>query len=151
MNKQTFIESYNSSPALLTEGAVVERLRHEFHVPLDEQIVHAGLIYNELHKQQLSTIYRQYLDIAETRQLPLLLMTPTRKANKERIAASPDERYGASKSPLERYTGKRFQSQSGRIERMFLPEIDTGSRTIRQANDFIMGFPIEDMWRLLRN
>lgn len=88
MNKQTFIESYNTSSVLLTEGAVVERLRHEFHVPLDEQIVHAGLIYNQQHKQQLATIYRQYLDIAEVRQLPLLLMTPTRRANKERIAAS---------------------------------------------------------------
>lgn len=88
MNKHTFTEAFNTSLALLTEGAIVERLRHEYHIRLDEQIVHAGLIYNEQHKEQLATIYRQYLDIAEARQLPLLLMTPTRRANKERIAAS---------------------------------------------------------------
>lgn len=88
MNKHSFTESYDTCPALLTEGAIVERLRHEYRISLDEQIVHAGLIYDEQHKQQLAAIYSQYLDIAESSRLPLLLMTPTRRANKERIAAS---------------------------------------------------------------
>lgn len=88
MNEHTFTETFNTSSALLTEGAIVERLRHEYRIPLDEQIVHAGLIYNEQHRQQLAAIYREYLDIAEARRLPLLLMTPTRRANRERIAAS---------------------------------------------------------------
>lgn len=88
MNKHSFTESYDTCPALLTEGAIVERLRHEYRISLDEQIVHAGLIYDEQHKQQLAAIYSQYLDIAESSRLPLLLMTPTRRANKERIAVS---------------------------------------------------------------
>ena len=31
---------------LLTEGAIVERLKNEYHVTLDDHINHAGLIYD---------------------------------------------------------------------------------------------------------
>ena len=46
------------------------------------------LIYDDSHREILASIYRQYLQIATEFRLPLMLMTPTRRANIEQIAAS---------------------------------------------------------------
>lgn len=88
MNQSSFVIAYRTSPYILTEGAVVERLRHEFHIPLDEHLVHAALIYDDAYRDVLAAIYQQYIDIAARHHLPLMLMTPTRRANIERISGS---------------------------------------------------------------
>lgn len=88
MDKLSFTDAFRAFPSILTEAAVVERLRHEFQIPLDEHIVHAALIYNDAYRDTLATIYRQYIETASHHQLPLMLMTPTRRANIENIAAS---------------------------------------------------------------
>ena len=88
MNQLSFVGTYRTSPCILTEGAVVERLRREFHIPLDENLIHAALIYNDSYREVLAGIYKQYIDIATRHQLPLMLMTPTRRANTERISGS---------------------------------------------------------------
>lgn len=88
MDKLSFTDTFRTFPSILTEAAVVERLRHEFQIPLDEHIVHAALIYNDAYRDTLATIYRQYIETASRHQLPLMLMTPTRRANIENIAAS---------------------------------------------------------------
>lgn len=88
MDKLSFTDAFRAFPSILTEAAVVERLRHEFQIPLDEHIVHAALIYNDAYRDTLATIYRQYIEAASHHQLPLMLMTPTRRANIENIAAS---------------------------------------------------------------
>ncbi|WP_289293060.1 MULTISPECIES: homocysteine S-methyltransferase family protein [Bacteroides] len=88
MNQLSFVGTYRTSPYILTEGAVVERLRREFHIPLDEDLIHAALIYNTSYREVLAGIYKQYIDIAARYQLPLMLMTPTRRANAERISGS---------------------------------------------------------------
>lgn len=63
-------------------------MRHEFHISPDKHIAHAALIYDDSHREILASIYRQYLQIATEFRLPLMLMTPTRRANIEQIAAS---------------------------------------------------------------
>lgn len=88
MDKLSFTDAFRAFPSILTEAAVVERLRHEFQIPLDEHIVHAALIYNDAYRDTLAIIYRQYIETASRYQLPLMLMTPTRRANIENIAAS---------------------------------------------------------------
>lgn len=88
MEQLSFIESFRTSSFILTEGAIVERLRHEFHISPDKHIAHAALIYDDSHREILASIYRQYLQIATEFRLPLMLMTPTRRANIEQIAAS---------------------------------------------------------------
>ena len=50
MNQLSFVDAYRTFPYILTEGAIVERLRHEFHIPLDEHLVHAALIYDDAHR-----------------------------------------------------------------------------------------------------
>ena len=42
-----FVETINSSPIILTEGAVIERLNRDPSIDLDPHILHAGLIYDD--------------------------------------------------------------------------------------------------------
>ena len=51
-----FEETVKNSPAILTEGAVIERLHRDTAVELDAFITHAGLIYDETSKKILETI-----------------------------------------------------------------------------------------------
>jgi len=88
MKNTSFETTFHKSPIILTEGAIVERLRREYNITLDEHIVHAGLIYNDTYREVLAGIYKQYLDIAEAFQLPIMLMTPTRRVNRGRVLRS---------------------------------------------------------------
>jgi Homocysteine/selenocysteine methylase (S-methylmethionine-dependent) len=83
-----FISSYNNSSIMLTEGAVGQRLEHEYGLLPDKDIMYAALIYSYKGITALRDIYSQYLRIAERYHLPILLMTNTRRANKERVANS---------------------------------------------------------------
>lgn len=53
---------------------------------MDDHINHAGLIYRE--PLLLEELYRQYIGIAEKHDLPVMVMTPTRKVNIESLARS---------------------------------------------------------------
>jgi len=81
-----FVRCFNSSEFILTEGAIAERLKSEYHIELDQSINHAGLIYES--PDILGTLYRQYIDIAWMSGIPIMLMTPTRKVNNESIKNS---------------------------------------------------------------
>ncbi|MGF7050792.1 S-methylmethionine-dependent homocysteine/selenocysteine methylase [Paenibacillus sp. DS2015] len=74
-----------TAPLIMTEGAVVERLRREFKVELDPYLVHSGFIYNSSNREILRGIYKGYIDIVYKRELPILIFTPTRRANEERL------------------------------------------------------------------
>lgn len=75
-----------SSPVILTEGSVLERLRRDGATHLDSDVEHAGLIYEPSGRSSLEHIYRQYLDIGKTNDLPMIVFSPTWRANPERIA-----------------------------------------------------------------
>jgi homocysteine S-methyltransferase len=80
-----FAETVNTGSSLLTEGAVIERLRRNPDVTLDPHILHAGLIYDTAGRETLSRIHRQYLDIGLAHQLPMIILTPTWRASRERM------------------------------------------------------------------
>lgn len=86
--KNLFLNTFYNSSFLLTEGAIIERLKREFCIPLDNDIIHAGLIYEEKGIEILSLIYKQYIDIAQSYNVPIMIMTPTRRATTERIKHS---------------------------------------------------------------
>ncbi len=86
--KVSFQELLSASPVILGEGAVIERLRRSVSVRLDEYVVNSALIYQDAGRSALESICRQYLDIGQRYNLPLLLSTPTWRAGKERIAAA---------------------------------------------------------------
>lgn len=77
-----------SSPVILGEGAVIERLRRSSDIRLDAHVVNSALVYDEAGRAALESICRQYLDIGRTYDVPLLLSTPTWRAGRERIQAA---------------------------------------------------------------
>lgn len=84
--QQTFETVLRASLFILTEGAVVERLKSDYGLKMDEHINHAGLVYEA--PKELGALYRQYIDIARQYSLPIMLMTPTRRVNAETLEKS---------------------------------------------------------------
>lgn len=84
--KMSFQKIFQESKTILTEGALVERLKTEFHLEMDCFVNHAGLIYS--NPEILESLYKQYLNIGEKHNLPIMIMTPTRKVNFESLAKS---------------------------------------------------------------
>jgi hypothetical protein len=80
-----FETCYSNADAILMEGAVAERIKHEFNMELNEKTALAGLIYTEKGRAALTSIYTEYLHIAEKHHLPFIVTTPTRRANHIRV------------------------------------------------------------------
>ncbi|MGH1365151.1 MAG: homocysteine S-methyltransferase family protein [Calditrichia bacterium] len=81
-----FEKVFLESKLILTEGALVERLKSEFNLEMNQHLNHAGLIYD--NPEPLEILYRQYIDIAVQHSLPIMIMTPTRRVNSESLARS---------------------------------------------------------------
>jgi homocysteine S-methyltransferase len=84
----TFLELIAQAAAVLTEGSIIERLRRDPAVALDPHVLHAHLVYEAEGRGRLGALYRQHLDIGRAAGLPLILGTPTWRANPERLAAA---------------------------------------------------------------
>jgi homocysteine S-methyltransferase len=83
-----FESAAQSERIILTEGAVIERIRRESRVRLDPYILHAGFVFDAAAREVLAGIYRDYLDIAASYRLPIIVGTPTWRANPERVASA---------------------------------------------------------------
>jgi Homocysteine/selenocysteine methylase (S-methylmethionine-dependent) len=81
-----FTESFSTTRAILTEGALVERLKNELGLKMDPYVNHAGLIYD--NPGAMATFYRQYIATAQRHNLPIMLMTPTRRVNADTVIRS---------------------------------------------------------------
>lgn len=81
-----FISAIDFYPHIITEGSVIERLKREYKYPLDDVLSNTIMIYEKDGKSLLEKIYREYLDIAKSSDLPIMLLTPTWRANKERTS-----------------------------------------------------------------
>ncbi|RKH68811.1 homocysteine S-methyltransferase family protein [Corallococcus interemptor] len=85
-NHARFIQTLQKAPRVLTEGSVVERLRRHPAGLLDPHVANAGLLFHLEGREALAGIYRDYRDIGLRHGLPTLLLTPTWRANAERLA-----------------------------------------------------------------
>ncbi len=81
-----FISAIDFYPHIITEGSVIERLKREYKYPLDDFLSNTIMIYEKDGKSLLEKIYREYLNIAKSSDLPIMLLTPTWRANKERTS-----------------------------------------------------------------
>ncbi|MDF2943314.1 MAG: homocysteine S-methyltransferase [Herbinix sp.] len=81
-------ECYDKNKAILIEGALGVRLRSEYSLYPESKVANASFIYQDKAKRAMQEIYRQYIGIADTYQLPIMLTTPTRRANKRNVAES---------------------------------------------------------------
>ncbi|WP_294966783.1 homocysteine S-methyltransferase family protein [Sulfurimonas sp.] len=70
---------------VLMEMAIVEILRRAEDVELHETLVNAPLVYDEKGSLALEKIYQTYIDLSIKADLPILLCTPTWRANKARV------------------------------------------------------------------
>jgi homocysteine S-methyltransferase len=73
---------------VLIEAAVIESLRRSGDVDLHPRLANAPLIYDERGRNALSGIYQDYIRIARKADIPIIISTPTWRANHERLAAS---------------------------------------------------------------
>lgn len=72
-------------PVILTEGAVLERIRRETSLQMDPRLLNTGLIYSSAGRAAMARIYSQYIRIAADHRLPILVAAPTWRANPERV------------------------------------------------------------------
>ncbi len=83
------IESYlQGNTDILIEGSIIERVRRETEYPLDEQLLNAEMLYNERGRNILTKMYKEYVQIGKNSHLPMILLTPTWRANSERLVVS---------------------------------------------------------------
>jgi len=87
-NSKKLTELISKNSMILTEGAVVERLRRTFKIKPDDFIIYAGAIYDKTTREILKNIYKEYIDIGIKYKLPIMIMASTRRANKDRIKQS---------------------------------------------------------------
>jgi homocysteine S-methyltransferase len=78
----------SSSPLILSECAISERLRRDPEIELHPSLFLTPLIYEEKFKTKLKAIYKEYRDIAARACLPILLCAPTWRVDKERLATA---------------------------------------------------------------
>jgi len=70
---------------VLMEGAVNERLRRAPGIHLHPLLGNAALVQEPSGRKALSVIYQEYIDISGAADLPLMLFTPTWRADRERV------------------------------------------------------------------
>jgi S-methylmethionine-dependent homocysteine/selenocysteine methylase len=75
-------------PFILMEAAIIERLRRSDDLILHQHLLNAPLIYDQAGRQALGRIYQEYIKIALSANLPLLICTPTWRANRARVRES---------------------------------------------------------------
>lgn len=65
-----------------------DRLKRLAGEDFDSQLAHLGLVYSERGQEALRTAYGAYADAARATELPIVLFTPTWRANQERVSQS---------------------------------------------------------------
>jgi len=82
----TFIETITNEKYILTEGSIIERIRRETDLPLDKYVENSSLLFSDNGRKALSDIYESYIRIAESTGSAMLMLSPTWRANPERLA-----------------------------------------------------------------
>lgn len=83
-----FKELIQKKGKFLMEGALGEWLKRDYHLQPDERIALASLVYTRAGRAALRALWKEYAAIAGKYRLPFLAMTPTRRANRERVGAA---------------------------------------------------------------
>jgi len=73
---------------ILGTGSMYERLKRGGAVEFDPHIAYASLIYHDKSRAVFESVYREYLDIGQKFQVPMIACTPTWRANRDRLAKS---------------------------------------------------------------
>ena len=71
---------------ILIEASIEEAISRSTDVVLHPRLGNALLIYDEIHRGILAELYHSYISIAYQAKLPILILTPTWRANYERLS-----------------------------------------------------------------
>ena len=85
MSTLNFKDVVGECSLIIAEGAVSERIRRESPFGLDPHLAHAGFVYVPDKREFLKNIYRQYIESVLPYDLPMIVFTPTWRANIERL------------------------------------------------------------------
>ncbi len=85
MNIQKILDDHD---CVLAEAAVIETLRRSGNVKLHPLLENALLIYEEAGKEALTVLYQYFIDVARKADIPIMLSTPTWRANQERTSTA---------------------------------------------------------------
>ena len=88
MRRMDFIETIANTDFILAEAAVIESLRRSGAAVLHPRLENALLIYDDVGRTALTGVYRDYVSIAWQAGVPIIICTPTWRANPERISAA---------------------------------------------------------------
>lgn len=83
-----FLECIRSGRPVLMEAALGERLKREYHLSFHPDVAMATLAELPRGRAALTELWSSYAAIAGQYGLPFLATTPTRRANRERMAAA---------------------------------------------------------------
>jgi homocysteine S-methyltransferase len=83
-----FLECLAGGAFALSEGSIYERLRRNATVRFDPFLSHAALIYDAQFRSVLERVHREYLDVGQRYRLPMLALTDTWRASRERVRQS---------------------------------------------------------------
>ena len=83
-----FDESLEKTDFMLAEAAVIEALRRSGTTALHPSLENALMIYDGPGRAALTSVYREYVSIAQKAGVPMVICTPTWRANPERISAA---------------------------------------------------------------
>lgn len=75
-------------PFILMEAAIVEQLRRSGPVRLHDTLVNAPLIYHPAGSLVMAKLYQGYMELAQAHGLPMLICTPTWRADHDRVLES---------------------------------------------------------------
>ena len=81
-------ETIQKHDFILTEAAIIESLRRVGEVDLHPLLLNAPLIYDVNGSKSLSKLYQDFIKIARKADVPIILSTPTWRANQERVKVS---------------------------------------------------------------
>jgi len=87
-SRSRFVAALGAREFLLTEGAILERIRRDSGIPLDPHIAHAALLYSNAGRAALCSLWREYAEIARAADVGILLCTPTWRSTPERLAST---------------------------------------------------------------
>lgn len=83
-----FEENFSGYRKILMEGALAERLKRQYNISIDDNVALASIIYDKESRIVLKKLYCEYIEIANRYNLPIIITTPTRRANKSRVLNS---------------------------------------------------------------
>jgi S-methylmethionine-dependent homocysteine/selenocysteine methylase len=80
-----FLAAVAERRLVLTEGALIEQLRRDPRIGMDPLVANASLLYTRAGREALVGLWTGYVDVARRAGLPVIVCTPTWRANRERL------------------------------------------------------------------